>query len=130
MKKYDPLMYIVVRRDLDMPAGKLAAQVGHATCRLVWRFRNYVDGGTGRSYMNLLNDWFAPNIGNEAKIVLGVDSLEELYSIQKKAHKMLIPTELVEDAAHTIFNEPTITCLGIGPLTQDEAKKFKYLRLY
>lgn len=129
-KPYDPIMYIVVRRDLEMPSGKLAGQVAHAAVRLIWKFRNHTDNGAGRSNMRLINEWFHPSLGNEAKIVLGVSGYQELESIYHLADKLKIPTEIVTDAGRTIFGEPTVTCIGIGPLTQEEAKSFKHLKLY
>ncbi len=117
-------MYIAVRRDLNLPAGKLAVQVAHAASRLLITTYKINDG--------LFRDYMSQDVdgGSEAKIVLGVDNLDALYSVQNKCAKLNIPSVLVQDAGRTVLPEPTYTCLAFGPVYRDIAKKFRYLTLY
>jgi peptidyl-tRNA hydrolase len=52
------------------------------------------------------------------KITLIVDTVDELKAIQEK-YKNICGTSLVTDAGFTVFNEPTTTCLGLGPIYED-----------
>lgn len=95
---------IIVRRDLEMGKGKMAAQVAHAAVGSLQK--------TGRK---IAEKW--ESMGAK-KVVLAVDSLPELLELEKNARKL--PHFLVTDAGRTEFKEPTITCLGIGPATAGE----------
>jgi PTH2 family peptidyl-tRNA hydrolase len=55
------------------------------------------------------------------KIVLGVDSLEELLIIKEDAEEAGLPVALIEDSGLTEFGGvKTITCIAIGP---DDSEK-------
>lgn len=115
---------IVVRKDLNMRKGKLAAQVAHASMKVLldlmekrvtvpylletWR----LDVSIGDPM-----DWWLN--GSFAKVVVSVDSLEELMGVYLKAQSMNIYTSLIEDEGRTEFHgEKTITCVAIGPDTK------------
>jgi peptidyl-tRNA hydrolase, PTH2 family len=95
---------IVVRKDLRMGVGKIAAQVGHAAVLGVEKSR--------KSNKSWLNNWF--NEG-QPKIVVKVNSLEELLKLQFDAEKLLIPLVIVQDRGLTQIPTGTVTCIGIGP---------------
>jgi peptidyl-tRNA hydrolase len=85
--------------------GKLGTQAGHAYLHAWWdaheRFPDHAD-----VYRN----------SNLAfKITLFVDTVEELEKLHDAYHGVC-GVSLVKDAGRTVFNEPTVTCLGIGPL--------------
>lgn len=121
-----PKMYIVVRKDLDMPPGKMAAQVGHAVGRLLlWHTSEW-----SMHRGDILDQYFDVTKGNEAKVVLGCQDEKELMELKDLASTHKIPITVVKDAAHTVFKEPTVTCLGIGPVTVEEEVYFKHLKLY
>jgi len=109
---------IVVRKDLKMPSGKLAAQVAHASLGAflcgVPKDRKVLQMPIDECKRIWLNDEFT-------KVCLMVNSEEELLEIHKiiKANLTGIPHALIKDAGHTVFKEPTITCLGIGPWYSD-----------
>ena len=64
------------------------------------------------------------------KIALIVDTVEELIELQKR-YKDVCGTSLVKDAGFTVFNEPTITCLGLGPISVDNiGRDLKSLKLF
>ena len=117
-------MYIVVREDLQMPAGKAMGQTAHAAeGTLVASIKK--DPLTAECYMN--------SFGRK-KIVLGIKSLDKLMKLQECCNSLDVPNHLVTDSARTVFTEPTVTCLGIGPVSpeqQDQLKTaFKRLQLY
>ena len=123
---YFSKMMIVVRRDLKMRKGKIAAQAGHAavdvTLRALKRENRLADLEiTDEGISCPLNDgvetpltwWFHHGT---AKICVYVDSEEELLAIDKKAKDAGLLTALIQDAGMTEFHGvPTYTCLALEP---------------
>ena len=112
---------IVVNRNLNMPQGKLAAQVSHASlgalfkCGLKTDVLLQIDLRNGDAVQEWLN-------GSFTKIVLYVKSDEKLVSVFEKAQEAGLPSVLITDAGHTVFDKPTRTCVGIGPVFPDQLK--------
>ena len=130
---------IIVRKDLEMPAGKLAAQVSHAS---LLSFLNSLDKANEKDEkaennqeIYILNkdnysyDWIH---GSFAKVVLGVKNENQLLKYKKIAEENGIPFALITDEGRTCFDgKSTSTCLGVGPYDNDTLDKFfKRLRLY
>ena len=102
---------IVVRTDLDMGKGKIAAQVGHA-CVL------------GAEHVRKSNpDWFDLWWNGQEKVVLKVSSLKELENIKKGAIELDLPWSEVTDAGHTQIAPGTTTCISIGPAPEEKIDK-------
>jgi PTH2 family peptidyl-tRNA hydrolase len=116
---------IVVRRDLKMKHGKMAAQVAHAAMsfltregRVGWQadmlndiFMN--DDDAIDKHNGAIRDWLANSF---TKVVLGVDSEEELRELEAKAIEAGVMAHLVVDNGRTVFNGvSTATCLALGP---------------
>ena len=123
---------IVIRKDLEMPVGKLAAQVSHAsTGAFLNHFYNIDDVLFPRdveSCKNNVRPWLTDEF---TKICLKVDSEEELLAVYEDCVENRIPHSLIKDAGHTVFTEPTLTCLGIGPFKSEEIDKItRHLKLY
>ena len=97
---------ILVRKDLKLPKGKMAAQVSHAS----------VDA-TLKSDKRTVEMW--RNQGMK-KIVLEAANEKELFKHKQMAEDLGLKTALITDAGHTVLEPGTITCLGIGP---DEEEK-------
>ncbi len=95
---------IVVRRDIKMGTGKIAAQVAHASLLAAERARI-----TRREWFE---PWFTEG---QAKIVLKVDTLDELTQVKSKAEGLGLPVAQVEDAGLTQIPTGTTTCIAIGP---------------
>ena len=95
---------IVVRKDLRMGVGKIAAQVGHAAVLGVDESKKF-DNVWARRWLN----------EGQPKIVVKVDSLEELLQIKSKAEKFKMPLVIVQDRGLTQIPSGTVTCIGIGP---------------
>ena len=102
---------IIVRTDLDMGKGKIAAQVGHA-CVL------------GAEHVRKSNpDWFDTWWNGQEKIVLKVSSLKELEGIKQGAIELDLPWSEVTDAGHTQISPGTTTCISIGPAPEERIDK-------
>lgn len=93
--------------------GKMAAQAGHAFLHSFW------DAET--KDFPLINDIAKAyrNSGMAKKVTLIVDTTQELYHLAEKYEK-ISGVSLVRDAGLTVFNQPTVTCLGIGPIKDED----------
>ncbi len=100
---------LVIRTDIRMSRGKIAAQAAHAACLSAEEAR--------RKCYDIWRSWF---LQGAKKIVLEVSSEEELMSIYEKARKAGLPCALVVDAGYTEIPPGTKTAVGIGP---EESKK-------
>lgn len=95
--------------------GKMCTQAGHAYWDADRRFRSYY-GGLGGDHISAVDHY---KTGDRAyKITLIVDTVDELKALQEK-YKDVCGTSLVTDAGLTVFDEPTTTCLGLGPISED-----------
>jgi PTH2 family peptidyl-tRNA hydrolase len=97
---------IVVRKDLRLSKGKLAAQVAHASLEA------YKDAS-----FDAQSEWEA---WGSKKVVLKAGGLKELLGIQKDAKKAKLPHALIKDAGKTEVRPGTVTALGIGPCLEEE----------
>lgn len=138
-------MVIVVRKDLKMPRGKIAAQASHAAVGAViqalynsrleesdfkldkdYHFYKVRKNATASS---ATKEWLA---GEFTKITVAVDSLEALEEIEKKALDAGLNVCKITDNGHTCFDGvPTVTCLAIGPCYSSQVDPItKELKLY
>jgi PTH2 family peptidyl-tRNA hydrolase len=92
---------IIVRKDIKMSKGKTAAQCCHGCL-----------GSYKKASPLKIREW--ENDG-QAKIILRVDTLDELLEIQRLAIINRIPNSLIVDQGRTELPPSTVTCLGIGP---------------
>lgn len=90
---------IVVRTDLKLGKGKLAAQVAHAA----------VSAADKSSFKR---EWIEEM---QKKTVLKCNTVNELVRIYETARRDGLPVVLIRDAGLTQIPEGTITCIGIGP---------------
>jgi peptidyl-tRNA hydrolase, PTH2 family len=103
-RREDYKQVIVVRKDLGMGTGKLAAQVAHAAVMAVeiTKMRN----------LNWFNSWFR---AGQAKVVVKVQNLDELIEIRKHAESLDLSIAEIRDSGLTQIPPGTVTCIGIGP---------------
>ena len=95
-----------------MTKGKLAAQVAHASMAFL---SNHLRDNKILSWFKLSKaekEWIENSF---VKIVVGVDSLEDLLKVKNEADRRGIKAYIIKDEGRTEFKEPTVTCLGIGP---------------
>jgi PTH2 family peptidyl-tRNA hydrolase len=95
---------IVMRNDLKMSRGKIAAQAGHAAVSAAEEARKKFSGW-----------WKAWIAEGQCKIAVRAESEEELLELERKAKRSKLPTALIVDRGLTELPPDTITCLGIGP---------------
>lgn len=124
---YATKQIIVVRKDLNMDAGKLAAQVAHASMGFISRrMREIVRSGSGDGIVyeygvKLLPaefNWFQYSY---AKIVLEVGSEAELEALAFEGMKAEIIVHRIVDEGRTVFKgKPTLTCVAFGPDLSDK----------
>jgi PTH2 family peptidyl-tRNA hydrolase len=104
---------IVVRSDLKMGKGKVAAQVAHAALDAAEVAR--------RKHPGWYDSWREQG---QAKVVLKTDGGEAaLEELQKQARTMGLPVSLIQDRGLTQLEPGTTTCLGVGPGPADEIDK-------
>ncbi|AHC51127.1 peptidyl-tRNA hydrolase [Sulfolobus acidocaldarius SUSAZ] len=102
-------MAVLVRTDLDMGKGKIAAQVAHAAVSLVL---DIVQNRSKLEWKKWLETWISQG---QPKIVLKVKNLDELLERYNKALQSGLPAIIIQDAGKTQIEPGTITCIGIGP---------------
>jgi PTH2 family peptidyl-tRNA hydrolase len=103
---------VVVRKDLNMGTGKIAAQVGHACVLGAEHVR--------KSYPEWYKQW---ELSGQEKVVVKVTSLDELEKIKRHAISLDLPWSEVTDAGHTQIAPGTVTCISIGPAPEDKVDK-------
>ena len=137
---------IVVRKDLNMRTGKLAAQVAHASMKVVLdkmkkecgkytsEKKKVTDSGLIVFHDTVLHDEWSLTMerdtplhkwlnGSFTKIVVYVNSEDELMKLYVDAESKGIPNALIQDAGKTEFKEPTYTCVAIGPDKSEKIDK-------
>lgn len=111
---------IVMRKDLKMRRGKEMAQSSHASMAVLLQFIK--SDGTHTLYENpSIREWLE---GRFTKIVVSVESEEELLRVYTRAQEQGLPTALIQDCGATEFhNVLTYTCIAIGPAEAEELDK-------
>ena len=115
MVNNEPKQVIVVRKDLNMRKGKIAAQSSHASLGAILNYGGKIYEGTlTLTIENMaVKEWLE---GRFTKVCVSVDSEEELIDIYMKAMLNKVNVKLIKDAGLTEFGGvPTYTCLAIGP---------------
>ncbi|XP_055800876.1 uncharacterized protein LOC129870219 isoform X2 [Solanum dulcamara] len=83
-------MVLVVRNDLKMGKGKIAAQCSHATLGLYKKLHNRAP--------KALNRW---EMCGQVKVVVKIDSEDDMLVLQERAKSINIPTHITIDAGRT-----------------------------
>jgi PTH2 family peptidyl-tRNA hydrolase len=104
---------IIVRTDIDMSKGKMAAQVAHAS------LTSYLE--VIKEHKDIADKWIK---AGEKKIVLKVETEDILKRLFEAFRYKGIPCALITDAGLTEIPPGTKTALGIGPWTSTEIDKF------
>lgn len=122
----DSKMVIIVPRNLKdangnpVGAGKIGSQVAHASVANVLNLKHAQYTKDGVVYLILTypedspeQHWLEESF---TKVLLGVDTPQEMLDIYEKAKAAGLNVSLIEDEGRTVFNGvPTLTCVGIGP---------------
>ena len=108
---------IIIRKDLNLGKGKMAAQESHASLE---------------AYKNatFLNKKLWETKGQK-KVVLKIDSEKEMIALFNKAKSEKMKPALIRDAGKTEIPQGTITALAIGPDTDEKIDRITgHLKLY
>ena len=105
-------MVIVMRSDLKMSKGKVAAQAAHAAVNCAFASKKKDSKNFDR--------WYSEG---QKKVVLKVDSLDRLYELKAVADANGIINSLITDAGRTEIPSGSVTCLGLGPATDSVLDK-------
>jgi len=115
---------IVIRKDLNMRKGKIAAQASHASMSFLTKDMNFLsdcDYTENIMYGDITFGRHSPEIvhwlqNSFRKICVYVNSEQELLDIHQKALDKGLISHIVEDNGLTEFNGVlTKTCIAIGP---------------
>ncbi|KAJ1722066.1 hypothetical protein LPJ53_003473 [Coemansia erecta] len=100
----DTKLVLIIRTDLGMTKGKIAAQCSHATLGCYKRAM--------KEAPQMLRAW---EYTGQAKVTLKCSSEEEMLELQKKAHELGLVAQSIRDAGRTQIAAGSRTVLGIGP---------------
>jgi len=112
MSEFRYKQVIVMRSDLKMGKGKIAAQAGHASVSAAEEAR--------KRFQIWWKAWLDEG---QCKIAVKVKSEEELLKLEEMAEKSRLPYALISDRGLTQLPPGTITCLAIGPAPSHEVDK-------
>lgn len=102
---------ILIRQDLKLPKGKLAAQAAHASVDAVLKQLSAIGG------RDIVKSW--RNAGMK-KIAVKVSEEKELYKYVQQAKDKGLITAIITDAGKTVVAPGTVTCAAIGPNEEDD----------
>lgn len=112
---------IVWRHDLNCRAGKKMGQAAHASRgHLDARILAATPDENGNITINVSAQELEWMQNGAAKIVVRVESEDQLMQIFEAAEEANLPVHLVTDLARTEWNDPTRTCLAIGPAESEK----------
>ena len=100
---------IVVRMDLKMSKGKLAAQASHGSVEAMLK-----------SHKDDISNWRKEGM---KKVILKVQSKEDLFKLKQQCEEAGLVCALITDAGHTELPPGSVTVLGIGPDKEDKIDK-------
>jgi len=103
-------LVIFMRTDLNMSRGKIAVQAGHAVA-ITMKMSNQED----------IDAWFD---NAQTKIVLSINSYQELCEVKNEAVKRGLPCYVIHDAGKTEVDPNTVTCLAVGIAPTGRLDKF------
>ena len=121
---------IIMRNDLNMRKGKIAAQAAHASMGAVLSVCNYKETVIEVPLNELIRPWLIE--GAFTKICVQISGEEELKELINKAKESNLPACLITDSGKTEFNgTPTVTCGCIGPADAAQIDAFTgHLKLF
>jgi PTH2 family peptidyl-tRNA hydrolase len=112
MFEFEHKQVIIIRTDLKMSKGKLAAQAGHAAVSAAEEAR--------KKKPEWWKTWLEEG---QCKIAVKAKSEEELLRLIQEAKTLHLPCALICDRGLTELPPNTITCVGIGPAPSSQIDK-------
>ena len=105
-------MVIVMRNDLKMSKGKIAAQAAHAAVNCAFAAK--------KKDPKNLDKWMSEG---QKKVVVKVNSEKELFEVKAIADAAGMINSVITDAGRTEIAPGTVTCIGIGPAPESAIDK-------
>lgn len=115
MLEFNYKQVIILRADLGMSKGKIAAQAGHAAVTAAEEAR--------KRYSDWWKAWLKEG---QCKIAVKTDSEKELFQLERQARELGLPCALIYDRGLTELPPHTLTCLGIGPAPSDKVDRITW----
>jgi PTH2 family peptidyl-tRNA hydrolase len=112
MSEFRYKQVIVLRADLGMSKGKIAAQAGHAAVSAAEEAR--------KRYPKWWEAWLGEG---QCKIAVKVEGKQELLELERQAKKLGLPCALICDRGLTELPPNTLTCLAVGPAPCDKVDR-------
>ncbi len=100
---------LIVRADLKLSKGKMAAQAAHASLEAY-----------KKAEASDIEEWES---SGTKKIVLKVADEKELMEIYNRLKENKMKPSLIKDAGHTEIPAGTTTCVGVGPVEENIVDK-------
>ncbi|KAH7040215.1 peptidyl-tRNA hydrolase PTH2-domain-containing protein [Microdochium trichocladiopsis] len=110
-------LVLVVRTDLGMTKGKIAAQCSHATLACYKTLSRAQSKNPSSAEARILQRW--ERLG-QAKIAVQVKSEDEMLELMGKARSLGITAEVIQDAGRTQIDPGSLTVLGVGPAPKSQ----------
>ncbi|EQB53704.1 peptidyl-tRNA hydrolase PTH2 [Colletotrichum gloeosporioides Cg-14] len=105
-------LVLVVRTDLGMTKGKMAAQASHATLACYKSLSKAATRDPSSAAAKILSRW--ERLG-QAKIAVQIKDQDEMLELMGKARSLGITAEVIADAGRTQIEAGSLTVLGVGP---------------
>lgn len=103
---------IVIRNDLKMGKGKMAAQACHASIEAFIMAQ--------KTCPNVVKEWLKEG---QKKAVVKVNSEKELHEVFKEANIEGLPCSLIRDAGRTQLIPGTYTAVAVGPEKEEKVER-------
>lgn len=118
-------MTFIVSQDFKMTQGKVASQCLHAAVSL---YKNMTNPKSKFYNPTLMEKW---EESGQTKIVLQIETNDELKAVFQKALSLGLNAYIVQDAGRTQVKPGSYTVLGIGPAPKTQIDRVsKHLKLY
>jgi len=105
-------LVVLVRDDVKMTKGKIAAQTGHAAVNCALSIK--------KKDPKTFDKW---TLSGQPIIVLKVKNEKDLFEFKAVADTMGVNNSVITDAGKTQVEPGTRTCLGIGPASSEVIDK-------
>ena len=112
MSDFEYKQVIVMRSDLKMGKGKIAAQAGHAAVSAAEEAR--------KKFQKWWKAWLDEG---QCKIAVKVSTEAELISLEDLVQESEVPHALISDRGLTQLEPGTVTCLAVGPAPSSRVDK-------
>lgn len=101
-------LVVLMRQDLKLPKGKMAAQAAHAAVEATLIAL--------KNDESVVKKW---RQSGQKKVVLKVSSEKDIFKYKLIAKDNGLVTAVITDAGRTVVEPGTVTCMAIGPASEE-----------